>query len=216
MKSLIQSSAVTLIGFLWLGCGGSGEASPATGATSDGGAGGSGGAGSTGGGGGSVDWSACGAHAPNSTCTKDTTCHYANCGKATSNLDQNGCVRASCTSDADCGAGEECFPSWVVYTILDTSYLQLCGNDTGSCKCLGTSWRVQKPYCLAKSEADAISTCSLDPAIAYKCQDLSLWIDTATMQLSQLSLSSTMAALAQRGIDSARQQKMKLADAGCQ
>lgn len=144
-----------------------------------------------------ADWTHCGARAPDSDCTVEATCAYTRCGDATSSLDDNGCVRTTCTSDAACGAGEVCFPGWIVYTAADAGNFRTCGlNDSEDCVCFGKGiGEGGDAYCVAEASVTAIQGCFLHGVVAASCATLGPWLAAAEAAASSLQLSSAPATL---------------------
>ncbi len=196
-------------------CSSSSDSGGAAGAggTVSGGAGASGAGGTSAAGSGAVDWSQCGARAPDSTCSQALTCHFADCGKATSRLDENGCLRSECTADSACQSGEVCFPGWVVYTsVVGAANFKRCAtSDQSSCTCFGQAIATGPAYCVASALAAASTSCVLDPSIVHDCTKLKAWVAAADSFMATLSLSAGVTQSAQTCLTSAKDQLAQLA-----
>ncbi|HYP99036.1 MAG TPA: hypothetical protein VER96_10195 [Polyangiaceae bacterium] len=152
------------------------------------------------------DWSQCGSGAPDSQCSEALTCHFADCGKVGSRLDDQGCLRPACTSDALCQAGEVCFPGWVVQTsVIGSANFKRCAvSDQGQCVCFGQPIGSGPAYCVSSSLASAATGCALDSAVISDCKKLTSWISAADTFLATLTLSDGVSTLAQSCVAAAK------------
>jgi hypothetical protein len=177
------------------GSAGVGGTSTGTGGSSSG-TGGSGGGINLDGGGGDAapdgaappDFSHC-EQAPPSTCSPAATCRaLGDCGEATSFLDAYGCLRATCTADADCAAGERCLPTSLVSS-CEASTLEGCQPDPLiGCNCSVTADCAARTQCVAETTAPPEADCILT---GRSCQELTIQATLVADQL-QSGLSSEL------------------------
>lgn len=75
---------------------------------------------------------------PRAHCAMDCSGSQSDCGAETSSLDENGCARLVCMSDADCGSGERCFGVGVGEPELCISMFTCMEDEqAGGCVCGG-------------------------------------------------------------------------------
>ena len=127
------------------------------------------------------DFSHC-QQAPASTCSPAATCRaLGDCGEATSFLDENGCIRAACTADADCAAGERCLPTSLV-SYCEASTFEGCQSDPLiGCNCAVTADCAARTQCVPETTAPRDADCILTDR---SCQELTI---QATLLADQLN-----------------------------
>jgi hypothetical protein len=153
-----------------------------------------------------ADFAQCGQHQPGGTCSKDALCLSVSCGMLTSQLSSDGCLRATCTADADCANDELCFPGPVVAQVDATTprFAPSCQANGTRCDCTGATLDSgAKAYCAPKADVFAGFGCLPRASIRNDCTKLASWISGAQALLGSLSLEQTVATTAQSCITDA-------------
>lgn len=200
------------------GDGGNGDSGGSSGSGSGGKSSGGGGAGTSGSAGTPAGGSSgapgsgfdhCGESAPNSTCTKELTCAQLGCGQLESRLDADGCMRQSCTSDADCAADELCFPAPAVYQV-DAAFPRFdptCTVSGQACQCTGkTVSQGAEAHCGPKTEVFGGWGCSFSTYVTDDCELFATWLSDAQAFLDGLTLEATVETQARACITQAQEQ----------
>ena len=92
---------------------------------------------------------ACGASAPNTSCSRDDFCAVEGCGSDGSMFDANGCRRKLCTEDADCDAGQVCYATdSETDGCLSTSDYACAPIDDDPCSCVANLICGEERHCI--------------------------------------------------------------------